>query len=424
MTMDRRNLIKTVGATSAVALAGCSVQEESESTPTSTSSGDGSADGESSGGTPTAEPGTATIWYDVTEDEVQGRNGIIEAFNGQSQHTIEGSDVSELQDKITSAIPAGEGPTAFEWAHDWGGNVAEQGFVSDQSDNVSVSLDQFTQSARDAVQYKGSLIGLPYAQETVTLVVNTDLAEVPSTVDEMVATMDEFHDPDNGQYGIGYPVNSYFTSAFLQAFGGYFYDVEADTQLGIDSPEFVQGLEYLMQNVFPYMPEDPSYGAQASVFKSGKAPFTINGPWELSGIQNNVDNYEVVSFPEMSGGSLSPFKGIQTWYFAKKMDDGGPTADAARSFIEWFVTNEDHMVTLAEENGSVPVLQSALEADLPPVVEAYAGSANQGVPMPKGPRMGDVWSPTDSALTKAFNGSASAEEALSTAAEEIRSKWG
>ncbi len=421
-------MIKRIGGAGVAAtLAGCSVQESGDGGSGDGSSGDGGdgSSGDGSSGTEQEPAGTATAWYSLSESELATRKEIISAFNEESRHTIDGADISDLQQKTSSAIPAGEGPQTFDWAHDWAGNTFEQGFIVDQSDKVSVELSQFTEAAQTAVQYDGNLIGLPYAAETVTPIANMDIVDsAPSSVSEMVSMMEEHHDPDNGQYGLAYPINSYFTSAWLQAFGGYFFELGGDPELGVAQDEFIRGLEFLMENLRPYMPNDPGYSPQAATFQEGNAAFTINGPWSLTAMDDNDINYQVLPFPSMESGQPTPYTGIQTWYFAKPMGTEGPAAKAARSFIEWFVTNDDHLRTLAQEQGSIPVKKSILEeGDLPDVVSAFGASAEQGRPMPAAPRMGDVWGPVDSALVKVFNGDASAEQALTTAAEQIRSNW-
>ncbi|WP_254273217.1 extracellular solute-binding protein [Haloarcula marina] len=431
MTMDRRTLIKHIGgAGAAAALAGCSVQEQSDD---GSDGGSGESSGSSSGSDGSAESttesqgpaGTATAWYDVTESELGTREGVISSFNDQSRHTIEGADISDLQQKTSSAIPAGEGPQIFDWAHDWAGNSYEQGFIVDQSDQVSTDLSNFTETAQSAVQYQGNLVGLPYGAETVTPIANLDIVDsVPESVDEMISMMEEHHDPDNGMYGLGYPFDPYFASAWLQAFGGYYFDPSADEPLGVNADETVQGLEFALENLAPYMPNDPSYGPQAAAFAEGNAAFTINGPWSLSGLNDNGINYEVFSFPEMSGGSPSPYTGISVWYFAKPMEENDAAAKAGRNFVEWFATNEDHLLGLAQDQGAIPVLSSLVgSSDLPTEVQAYSESAGQGIPMPSDPRMSDVWGPVGTALTQAFNGDASPQAALDNAAEQIRSNW-
>jgi len=429
--MDRRTILKQIGGVSVAAtLAGCSVQEQDGSDGGDGSSGgsggsDG-GDGSSGGSDGGSQGGTATAWYALPDNQLNDREAIIEAFNEQSEHTVEGSDIAELGDQTTNAIPAGQGPDVFNWAHDWVGDYYQRGFVVDQSDQLNVDLSRFSQAARNAIQFDGAVVGLPYSAETVTLMVNTDKVDsTPETFDEMLAVMEEHHDPDNGQYGLSLPMSDpYFMSGWLQAFGGYYFDPEADPALGVNMDETVQGLEFALQNLRPYVANDPGYEPQAATFAEGNAALAINGPWYRTTLDDNGVNYEVTTFPELDGGEVSPYTGITMWYFSKAMGDGGPSAAAGREFAEYFVTNEDHLLSLAESQGAIPVLDSLVGSDdLPSYVQSFSESVDQGVPMPTDPRMNQVWGPVESALANAFNGDASAQDALDTAAEEIRSNW-
>ncbi|RBI62232.1 sugar ABC transporter substrate-binding protein [halophilic archaeon] len=412
MTMDRRTVLKHVGGAAGIAaLAGCTSVQENNS--------DGTTD---SGGS----SGTAKAWYSLPETEMPQRKQAIKSFNQQSSHTIKGADISEMEKKTTSTIPAGQGPKTFEWAHDWVGDYYERGFVVDQSDAVDVSLDQFIGPAREAIRYEGNLVGLPHDAETVTLIYNTDVVDSPpETVSDMVSTMEEYHAPNENKYGLSYPFDPYFTSAWLQAFGGYYFDPNEDPMLGVDKKETVRGLKFALDNFAPYMPDDAKYETQAAPFADGNAAFAINGPWYLATLNDKDVNYEVTTLPTVDGGEPKPYTGITMWYFSKSMKQGGADTKAARKFIEWYATNEDLIRKRAEKQGAIPVLDSLVGSDdLPSQVTAFSKSVDQGTPMPTHPKMNKVWPPMKTALTKAFNGDASPEAALNQAAKTIRNKWG
>ncbi|QCJ47343.1 MULTISPECIES: extracellular solute-binding protein [Haloprofundus] len=429
MTMDRRTMLKNLGVAGGIgALAGCvGVQEQGETDSSGgdgNSSGDGSSD--SSGSSDSGPSGEATVWYSLPESEKDEREEAIQQFEDQTNHSVSYSDISDMEQKTTSAIPAGQGPHTFEWAHDWVGDYSERGFIVDQSDQLNVDLGQFTEAAADAAQFDGNVYGLPHDAETVTLIYNTDIVdEAPETVADMTSVMEEYHDPANNQYGLGYPfADPYFLSAWLQAFDGYLFDPEQDDPLGVDKAETIEGAQFAVDNFVPYMPNDPVYEPQASAFAEGNAAFAINGPWYLATLNEKGVNYEVTTLPTPEGGSPTPYTGITMWYFASGMEDGGDDAVAAREFIEWYVTNEELLLENAENQGSIPVLQSLVEGDeLPATVQAFSEAVQQGVPMPTDPRMNQVWDPVKNALTKMFNGDAEPEPAMNQAANEIRSNW-
>ncbi|WP_049902879.1 extracellular solute-binding protein [Halococcus agarilyticus] len=448
MTTDRRTLLKRIGGTSAlVAVAGCiSAQQQGSGDGTQNGGGgsgggngssaggnasSGDATNDSAGGTGGSDTqssgpaGTAKAWYSLPKPEIPARKSAMQAFNEQSEHTIEGADISDLEKKTTSAVPAGQGPQTFEWAHDWVGDYFQRGFVVDGSDALDVNLDTFTSAAAGAVQFEDNVVGLPHSAETVTLIYNTDMVdEAPTSVSEMVSVMEEHHDPDNSTYGLSYPFDPYFTSAWLQSFGGYYFDPDKDPMLGVDSEETVRGLEFALENLKPYMPNDPKYEPQAAAFAAGNAAFAINGPWYLATLNEKGVNYEVTTLPTPDGGEPNPYTGITMWYFSKGMEQDDAATNAARSFVEWYVTNEDHLLKLAKDQGSIPVLSSLVGSDeLPSEVQAFSKTVEGGTPMPTHPKMNKVWPAMETALIKAFNGDAAPEAALSQAATTIENNW-
>ncbi len=423
--MNRRTALKCIGVGTLATTAGCATVQEQDKT--TSGSNDNSGNDETSGDatTESGPAGTAKAWYSLPESEEGVRKQTIKSFNGNSKHTIKGSDISELEKKTTSAIPAGQGPHVFEWAHDWVGDYYQRDFIVDQSDQLSVSLDKFTDAAAGAVQYDGGVVGLPHSAETVALIYNKDIVdEPPETVADMKSVMKEHHDPSNNKYGMGYPVDPYFSSAWAQAFGGYFFDPEQDPMLGLSKSETVKGFQFLMDNFKPYMPKDPGYEAQAATFADGNAAFAINGPWYLATLNKKGVNVGVTKLPKPKGGNPRPYTGITLWYFSKKMADGGASAAAGRSFAEWYTTNEDLILRAAKEQGSIPVLKSlAGSDDLPSKVQGFSKAVQQGYPMPTHPKMNKVWGPLKTAITKAFNGDASVEKAMKQAENSIRKNW-
>jgi len=411
-------MLKRIGGAGTIAaLGGCVGVQEQSSDQTSTN-----ADGD----TESPEPaGTATAWYGLSDTELNLREEIIAAFNEESRHTIEGGNISEMQDKTTSAIPAGQGPETFQWAHDWVGDYYERGFVLDQSDNLSLSLDQFTGAAANAVQTGDAVVGLPFSAETVTLIYNTDIVDSPpKSFAEMESAMESYHNPDNGQYGLSWPFDPYFVSGVAQAFGGHYFDASQEDPVGLDSEETIRGFEFLVDNLTQYMPNDPGYEPQQAAFLEGNAAFAVNGPWYLAALRDGDTNFEVTTFPSLNGGEFTPLSGIKMWYFSKAMEADDVNAEAAREFIEWFVTNEDHLLTRAEEQGHIPVLSTlAGSDDLPGPVKAYSQAVDQGIPMPTDSRMNDVFAAMEEPVVQMFNESMSPEEALTSAAEEARSNW-
>lgn len=422
MNRDRRSLLRAVGGSAAItAFAGCVSFDSDEESGGSGGDEETDASGEdTSDGTPTEVSGSATLWTNRQGAEVDSIKTQIDAFESQGPHTIDHKNITkDLKKKTKTALAAGNGPASFGWAHDWAGEFHRDGLLSDQRDAVDVELSAFSETAQDASQYEGDLIGLPFSSETVGLVYNTDIVDSPpETLAEMQSAMESYHDPENGQYGLSYPLNGYFYSAWAHAYGGYYFDQESE-ELGLTDEATLKGFRTVIDDLYPYMPNDPGYGAQTSPFKNGQAAFAINGPWFTGSLDVP---YEVTGLPTVDGNEPSPYTGISLWYFTSRAEDS--TGEAARSWAEWYTTNEDLHRELASEFGFIPVLQSLQGSeDLPDDVKGFAENVRAGRPIPTNPKMNQVWGPTETAFSNALNGKKELEAAMADAETQIEENW-
>ncbi len=408
MNANRRNVLKAIGGSSALAaFAGC------------VSLGD---DGPEN----IDEDADATMWIDMQEAETDDFQGSADEFESETDMEVALVEPGgELDEQLDTAIPAGDGPDGWVWAHDWVGRFAvreDPPFLYDASNDVDVNLGTYTDPAQEAIQFDGGIYGLPFASETVSLFYNEDMVtEPPETFEEMLDVMDEFHDPEAGEYGLSYPVTDpYFASGFLQAYGGDVFD-EANLEVTLDSEEVKRGLGQL-ERLFDYVPADPGYESQIVAFADGLAPFAINGPWEIGNLDEEIDNLGVTTLPTVDGNNPRTYTGIQMLYFSAMLEESGDDAvDAITEFAAWYTTNEEVVTHNADRHGYIPVLQDVVDGnDLEGPVQAFAEQVDHGVPMPTHPDMDNVWDPLEEALSRVFNEEQDGDEALDQAAEEIR----
>jgi arabinogalactan oligomer/maltooligosaccharide transport system substrate-binding protein len=419
MNEKRRTLLKAMGGTTALAgLAGC--------ISTGGDGGDGGDGSDGSDGSDGGNTGSARLWTDLSDAEDEAMTDYIDQYESETGNTInKEAPGGELDQQLETAIPAGDGPDSWVWAHDWVGRFAvreDPPFLYDASDDVDVSLDSYTQAAREAAQFNDGLYGLPFASETAALYYNADMVdEPPETLEEMVAVMEEHHDPENGQYGLSFPgVNPYQASGFIQAYGGNIFD-EQNLEVGVDSDACKRGMDAL-ETLYKYMPADPGYESQIVAFSDGLAPFAINGPWELGNLSGEVENLGVTTLPTVDGNHPRSYSGIQLFYFSSMLADADQsTIDAATGLAEWYTTNEEIIQTNAAEQGYIPVLTDVVgNGDLSSEVQAFAQQVDYGVPMPSHPSMNSVWTPVTEALERVFNDEQDSDAALDQAASEIR----
>lgn len=399
MTTKRRPLLKGIGgAIAGSALAGCM--------------------GYFSGGD------TSPLWHDFTDSEESTFEDHLERFTEETDHELEASGVSNMEEQLNTALPAGDGPLSFTWAHDWIGTHHEDGNLYDASDAIDVDIDgTYSEAAADAVRWDGNVYGLPYAAETVSLLYNRELVdEPPETVAEMVEIMEEYD--GDGQYGIGYPGDAYHFSGYLQGFGGVLYDEDAD-ELGVDDDAVVEGLEFIRDSIYAYSPNDQDESANLTVFEDGNAPFAVTGPWNLGGFREAGIDVGVAPLPQPEGGEPTPFTGVQMWYLTSRLEDADDAdRDATLEWAEWYTTDEDVIAANAQDHAMIPVLDDVVGSDdLGDDVDAFSQTVEMGMPMPASEKMNAVWDPLEDAIELVLGSSEEPRAALETAAEEIRGSW-
>ncbi len=318
-----------------------------------------------------------------------------------------------LEDALKAAIPSGQGPDLFIWAHDWIGKFAEAGLLEPIDNYVTADIkNKFAPMAQEAMQYKGHYYAMPFAAETVAIIYNKKMIQnPPKTFAEMKAIMEKYNDPNNKKYGIAYPINSYFISAWAQAFGGYYFDDKTE-QPGLDNPATIEGFEFFFKNIWPYMAPTADYNTQQSIFLEGRAPMMVNGPWSIASVKNANISFGIVPLPPITKDGKTywprPYGGVKLFYFAK----GIKNKEAAWKFVKWFTTNPQVIKQLALQLGYIPVLPEVLndpDVQKDPVIYGFGQAVQHAYLMPKSPKMGPVWGDVDSAINEILQNPANAD---------------
>ncbi|WP_148882980.1 extracellular solute-binding protein [Thermococcus aciditolerans] len=349
--------------------------------------------------------GEVVIWHAMQPNELEVFQSLAEEYMAMCPDvTITFEQKPELESALKAAIPTGQGPDLFIWAHDWIGKFAEAGMLEPIDDYITDDvLNGFAPMAQEAMQYKGHYYAMPFAAETVALIYNKNMvSEPPKTFDEMKAIMEQYNDPDNEKYGIAYPLNAYFLSAWAQAFGGYYFDDQSEMP-GLDQPETIDGFEFFFQNIWPYMAPTADYGTQQSIFLEGRAPMMINGPWSISDVKKAGIDFGVVPLPPITKDGKEywprPYGGVKDIYFAA----GIKNKEAAWKFVKWFTTSPEVIKELSLQLGYIPVLTPVLnDPDIQndPVIYGFGQAVQHAYLMPKSPKMGAVWGGVDGAINE------------------------
>ena len=119
-----------------------------------------------------------------------------------------------LQSQFVTAAQAGDPPDVVMGAHDWIGNLVQNGTI-DPIQIPEATASTFQPLAIDAVTFNGQTYGMPFTMNNIVLFRNTDLApDAPKTVEEMVSTGQDLVKQGKAEVPLACPVgdtgNPYF----------------------------------------------------------------------------------------------------------------------------------------------------------------------------------------------------------------------
>ena len=322
-------------------------------------------------------------------------------------------------DKLTSAIPGGNGPDLFIYPQDRIGDWADAGTIEPIEFWVDdARAERFTGESLEAMAYKGSLYGLPLAVKSLALYYRTDLvAAPPATTDELIALAPAMRARDG--YALAYTnVDLYGHAPWLFGFGGQV--MTDDGKLEIATPEAAAAMAFarklVVDRVAPDHAENPLV---ATLFNEGKAAVAISGPWFVTDIAAGVP-WRVAPLPTVSatGRLAEPFRGAEGVLMSARAHDKA-TAFAVMDAL----TSDVEAIERARRVREVVPNRHAFDDPAiagDPVLAAFRAQLAHSVPLPKHPAMRSVWTPYKTALGDVLSGHDQPAERLLAVEHEVR----
>jgi arabinogalactan oligomer / maltooligosaccharide transport system substrate-binding protein len=321
----------------------------------------------------------------------------------------------DLQTVFVTASQAGKGPDLVMGAHDWIGNLVQNGTIDPLqiTDDTRAAFDPL---AIKGVTYNGQIYGIPYAIENVVLFRNTDLApEAPKTLDELVAKGKELKTAGKvseimalpvGPNGDAYHMYPIYTSA-----GGYLFGKTSEgdydpKDLGLAKPEAAKAFEKISElgeKGDGALKRSIAGENVTSIFTGKKTAFLLSGPWQIPDIKKSGVHYEITPIPGFQGGKEArPFVGVQAMYVASK----GRYKSLAQEFATNYFIQPEVAVALYKADRRPPPLKAAFaevsktDPDMAKILEA----GKDGDIMPAIPEMATVWDPLGKAQSATVGG--------------------
>lgn len=372
--------------------------------------------------------GKLLIWADDTRTPIM--QAVAAEFTAAYGVEVEIQQVGfgDMRGQLATAGPAGEGPDILIGAHDWLGELIQNGLIEPVVLPTAV-VDQFDPVAIDAFAWGGLIYGVPYATENVALIYNKALIPVlPSTFEGLLTIAKGLTDVEAGTYGllIQEP-DPYHTFALHSAGGGYIFGLDANgvlnpCDIGLDNAGSIAGAKILDQMVKDGIEvAGADYSLVTGLFNQGKLGAMIGGPWTLPDAQKGGINYGVAAIPTIMGKAPAVFVGVQGFMISAFSEN----KVLANLFVKDFLITKDVMLDLYERGGRPPAYLPALgELSGNADIQGFAASAANGTPMPKISQMGSVWSAWSDALALIVNQQLDPETAMKNAANQIRTTLG
>ncbi|MFI2665139.1 sugar ABC transporter substrate-binding protein [Micromonospora carbonacea] len=386
--------IRTAGVVAVLGLAlaasGCGGSDDDSSAP---------AAKESAGAT----GGKLVIWAD--DKRTAALKPFAEKFGQENGVTVEVQAVSkDLQTNFVTASQQGSGPDVVVGAHDWIGNLVQNGAI----DPVQLAADQksgFNETAVKAVTFNGQLYGVPYAMENLALIRNTELApEAPKTIEDLVAAgkklkaekkASEILCLQSGQNGDAYHIYPLYTSA-----GGYLFGTAANgdydpKDLGVGKPESIaafQKIAKLGEKGEGALKRSITGENSIATFTGKKCAFLVSGPWAIADAKKANISYDISPVPGFAGGKeAQPFVGVQAFYVAAK----GKNKALAQEFVANYTTKPELAVALYNAEPRPPALTAALDQvkGSDPDLAKFTEAGRNGQVLPAIPAMAAIWDP-------------------------------
>ncbi len=415
---------KLVPALLTVALFTVGCGSDSGSTTSAESDSAGESPSAEESGPPVRGDADLVIWTDPIK--LEGVQAVADAFGEANGISVAVQAVSaDLQTNFVTANAAGNGPDVVVGAHDWIGNLVQNGAIEPLQLSPE-DLSGYSEKAVQATTYDGKLYGVPYGIEAIALYRNTDVApDEPKTFDDAVDAGLAAVKAGKVDSALNLPVGElgdpYHMEPILTSMGGYIFSYNTGTgydpnDVGIGKPGSIAAgdkiEELAKENV---LRTSISGDNSIALFTEGKAAFLVSGPWALADVQASGINYAIQPVPGFAGQKpAAPFMGAQSFMVAS----GAQNAAFAQEFVNSGVNNEEAMTTLFDDTKLPPAMTSVQQAVSDPDIAVFTDAANVAAPMPAIPAMAAVWGPLGKAYS-AIVGGANPEKSMKSAGKTI-----
>ena len=388
------------------------------------------------------------VWHAYRGEERQQLDFDLKQFTQKTGIQVRSLPLpyNAFANKIQVAIPRGNGPDVFIFAHDRVGDWAESGLIEPVGFWMTPQLDQaYFRSSLDALSYQGNLFGLPLSCKTLVLYYHKDLVKTPpKETQEWVDLIKTLRASEAHQkvWGLGVPeIDSlYFHAPWIHGFGGQILDEQGSpfmplppastsprshSSLLIASSEVQKSMLLLKkwQDQLKMMPRDMTSDLVSEQFRNGQMAFVINGPWFKGDLgQMDPQKWGIAPLPKVSETQkpLRPFLGVEGVMLSSRSKH----PQQAWKLMQWLASKESAQRRMSQ--GQL-VAHAHVYAEAPQSdewINTFKIQFEQTVPLSNAPMMKRMWTPLKRALSQVILFGGSAHDAVNEAQMQIRKAIG
>lgn len=374
----------------------------------------------------TAQATEITLWHAWRGQERAVLESVTTEY--QSSHpndTIELVFVpyEGLSTKVEAAVPRGNGPDLFIFAHeklnDWVTMDIVRPVATPSTHGPPPAADPLHAALTVTKSDTPTLYGWPLASKCLALFYNKDLvSEPPRTTDALLQAAERLRDDATHptRWGFAWEATSaYQNAAWMHGFGGGLF---ANGNVVLNSAENVAAFNFI-QRLAALGPAETSGALITQLFNDGNVAMIQNGPWflgEIEALEHGGPRWGVTTLPVVSETSrpMSPWLTVEGLFLARDTHSPNPASPSeealARDFAAYLQSPPVALRRATEARQIVPGI--ALED---PVLTTFQAQAKLSQPMPTTPEMSRTWEPLARAFRRLVRGTATPEQAAAEA---------
>lgn len=291
---------------------------------------------------------TLTFWNGFTGSDEAYVTEMVDKYNeSQGNYFIEMEIMpwDSLHQKLTVALPSGEGPDLMAFDSTYVSTYAQGGFLLDVSNMYDSEIDasQFSDELRNTVMYEGTEYGVPFNLATLSLYYNKDMfdtagIEYPTddwTWENLIPAakkLSETEDNGSNQYGFGIASKETIPNwpVLMWGNGG---QITKDGKSTLNSTENVETFTTWSNLITKdHISPGISTGSELDkLFETGQLAMYINGPWAAPGFEEKGINFDVAQVPAGPAGEAT--LGTSVTLTASSTTEN---IEGVKDFMEWW----------------------------------------------------------------------------------------